>query len=432
MSYDSTKPMDDEYIALGPADIRENLRALKEDQIVDAGAVVGLSVGNASGNIPESNGIVNKNLNADLLDGYEATAFATASHDHSTATESTAGFMSAVDKTKLDGIATGAQVNQNAFANVVVGGTTIQADSATDSLTLAAGANITLAPDATNDAVTIAVSGTVPSATIATACSGNATTASKWATARTLSFSGDATGSMLVDGSTAVDTALTLQNTGVTAGTYRSVTVDDKGRVTAGENPASEAINITGNAATATSSSGVVNDSGNMAFHWNGQIGQPAWLWGGNDANNMYVYNPSNFNVSYATSAGNANTLNGQLAANLASLNKQYLASFDGRVLQIIGQATATTVSGVIGHGQIIPVPSGYTRTQIYSVALSPVAGSASGYTPNAYSYDYSSGQVNCYVDITTSSGGSSSYSSGTTKTTRYYGSAYYTLYAAQ
>lgn len=48
---------------------------------------------------------------------------------------------------------------------------------------------------------------------------------------QTITFSGDASGS----GSTSV--ALTLANTGVSAGTYKSVTVDAKGRVTAGTNP---------------------------------------------------------------------------------------------------------------------------------------------------------------------------------------------------
>jgi len=60
--------------------------------------------------------------------------------------------------------------------------------------------------------------------------------ARKWTTARTLSFTGDATGSMSVDGSAAVSTALTLA-TVATAGTYRSVTVNAKGLVTAGTNP---------------------------------------------------------------------------------------------------------------------------------------------------------------------------------------------------
>lgn len=48
-----------------------------------------------------------------------------------------------------------AEVNQNAFSNVIVGSTTIAADSATDTLTLVAGTNITLTPDVTNDKITI-------------------------------------------------------------------------------------------------------------------------------------------------------------------------------------------------------------------------------------------------------------------------------------
>ena len=52
-------------------------------------------------------------------------------------------------------------VNQNAFSNVVVGDTTIAADSATDTLTMIAGSNVTLTPSATNDSVTIAATDTV-------------------------------------------------------------------------------------------------------------------------------------------------------------------------------------------------------------------------------------------------------------------------------
>jgi phage-related tail fiber protein len=66
---------------------------------------------------------------------------------------------------------------------------------------------------------------------------GNAATASKWQTARTLSLSGAVTGSVSVDGSGNVNIATTYKNSGVTAGTYRSVTVDEKGNVTAGTNP---------------------------------------------------------------------------------------------------------------------------------------------------------------------------------------------------
>ena len=84
-----------------------------------------------------------------------------------------------------------AEKNQNAFSNVVVGSTTISADTATDTLTLVAGTNVTITPDATNDKITIS----------------------------------------------ATDTVYTHPNSGVTAGTYKSVTVNAQGHVTAGTNP---------------------------------------------------------------------------------------------------------------------------------------------------------------------------------------------------
>lgn len=68
------------------------------------------------------------------------------------------------------------------------------------------------------------------------AVGGNAVSASKLATARTLAFTGDATGSGSFDGSANLSTALTLSNSGVTAGTYTKTTVDAKGRVTGGAN----------------------------------------------------------------------------------------------------------------------------------------------------------------------------------------------------
>lgn len=75
---------------------------------------------------------------------------------YSTATTSANGLMSSTDKAKLDGIASGAQKNQNAFSNVKVDNTTISADTTTDTLELA-GSNVTITPDATNDKVTIGI-----------------------------------------------------------------------------------------------------------------------------------------------------------------------------------------------------------------------------------------------------------------------------------
>lgn len=72
------------------------------------------------------------------------------------ATTSTAGLMSAADKTKLNGIATGAEVNQNAFSNIKVGDTTIAADAKTDTLELIAGDNVVITPNSASDKVTIA------------------------------------------------------------------------------------------------------------------------------------------------------------------------------------------------------------------------------------------------------------------------------------
>lgn len=76
------------------------------------------------------------------------------------ASTTASGVMSKDDKSKLNNIAANAEVNQNAFSNVKVGSTTIQADSKTDTLELVAGDNVTLTPDASGDKVTIAAQDT--------------------------------------------------------------------------------------------------------------------------------------------------------------------------------------------------------------------------------------------------------------------------------
>ena len=69
-----------------------------------------------------------------------------------------------------------------------------------------------------------------------TTITGNAGTTTKLATARTISLSGDTSGSTSFDGSANVSITTTLANSGVTAGTYNSVTVNAKGIVTAASN----------------------------------------------------------------------------------------------------------------------------------------------------------------------------------------------------
>ena len=157
MALDLTSPADTEYLSTAPGKIRENDRAIVNDKIVNAGKLQDLTVGNGSGNIPVSNGTLNVGLNAEKLNGQPGAYYSPSTHVHSVATTTANGFMANTDKTKLDGIAAGAEVNQSAFSNVKVGTTTIQADTATDVLEMKAGTGITLTPDATNDAVTIAV-----------------------------------------------------------------------------------------------------------------------------------------------------------------------------------------------------------------------------------------------------------------------------------
>ena len=68
------------------------------------------------------------------------------------------------------------------------------------------------------------------------ATAGNADTATKLATARTISATGDASWSASFDGSANAAGVLTLANVS-TAGTYRSVTINAKGLVIGGTNP---------------------------------------------------------------------------------------------------------------------------------------------------------------------------------------------------
>lgn len=63
-------------------------------------------------------------------------------------------YMTSAERSKLAGVSAGAQPNQNAFSNVKFGGTTISADTATDTLELAAGEGVTITLDAASDKVT--------------------------------------------------------------------------------------------------------------------------------------------------------------------------------------------------------------------------------------------------------------------------------------
>ena len=119
------------------------------------------------------------------------------------------------EKNKLSGIASGAEVNQNAFSNVVVGSTTIAADSKTDSLTIAAGTGISVAGDATNDKVTITNSGV---RSISTGSSNGTISVNTNGSSADVAVKG--LGSAAYTASTAYDTAGSASNALASAKTY--------------------------------------------------------------------------------------------------------------------------------------------------------------------------------------------------------------------
>lgn len=154
-----------------------------------------------------------------------------------------------------------AEANQNAYSNVKVGTTTVSAKSATDTITLEAGDNITLTPDATNKKVTIKATNTDTHHQAKNVTTNSATGTTQSTTALTngnvylnlvengtkrsshkISGSGattvttDTSGNIIIS-STDNNTVYTHPTSGVTAGTYKSVTVNAAGHVTAGTNP---------------------------------------------------------------------------------------------------------------------------------------------------------------------------------------------------
>ena len=125
-----------------------------------------------------------------------------------------------------------------AFASITAKPTTLAGYGITDSLVLSAVAPVALGAAAVGVATTAARADHVHP--LQTSVSGNAATATladsatKLANPRGIGLSGDASGSVNFDGSAAVNIPMVLANSGVAAGSYPKVTVDSKGRVTAG------------------------------------------------------------------------------------------------------------------------------------------------------------------------------------------------------
>lgn len=97
---------------------------------------------------------------------------------------------------------------------------------------------------------TAAGTGKVSIAADGTMSVSNVASADKLSASRTIAIAGDATGSATFDGSAGTSITVALVASGVKAGTYSKVTVDAKGRVTAGSNLTTTDISGIGTAAT--------------------------------------------------------------------------------------------------------------------------------------------------------------------------------------
>lgn len=124
---------------------------------------------------------LNKSGSTIALSGTDGSHYTVvdANTTYNNATSTVSGLMSSADKTKLDSLIavsasekekwnaaynhsisahapSNAEVNQNAFSNISVNGSTISADSKTDTLTLS-GSNITLTPNTASDNITFSL-----------------------------------------------------------------------------------------------------------------------------------------------------------------------------------------------------------------------------------------------------------------------------------
>lgn len=221
----------------------------------------------------------------------------------------------------------------------------VQVDSAdTFELTLDASGNLAVTGQVTatqfNGSVVGNVTGNI---------TGNAGSATILQTARNIALSGDASWNVNFNASANVTGVLTLSNSGVVAGTYTKLTVDSKGRATAG---------------TALSSADVTTALGYTPLVNTGKAVDSALLNGlvqtSNNTANTIMSRDGSGNVAVGTLFGTATS------ARYADLAEKYTTDIEyaiGTVVTVAGpaiqaEATASTEFGQITLGVISEKPA--------------------------------------------------------------------------
>ncbi len=236
------------------------------------------------------------------------------------------------------------------------------------------------------------------SSPITASVAGNASTATALATARTLSYTGDATGSATFDGTANTATTLTLGTTGVTAGTYASVTVNAKGQVTAGTNPTTlaghgitDAVNV--------STLGAVNGVATLGSDGKvpaGQLpsfvddvlefaalanfpatGESSKIYTALDTNKIYRWSGSVY-IEISSTAGNADSAT-KLATPrtiTATGDATWSVSFDGsaNASAALTLAASGVTAGTYGSATTVPVPVVNSKGLITAITTQAIA----------------------------------------------------------
>jgi hypothetical protein len=277
-------------------------------------------------------------------------------------------------------IGTGTETAGNAVNHVVVGGKYF-----TDMVTAATTDN-TASTLVKRDA-----SGNFIAGTITASLSGNASTATKWATARNLSLTGDATATFTsVDGSAAISTAITLATINSNVGSFGGttaipvVTVNAKGLITAISTVSVSAIatslNIAGTSgsgtiALATDTLSILGGTGISSIYdsvtkaFTLDIGQSVGTTDNVTFNNITIngsLSSDDITAANVTVAGNA-IITGNLTVQgtTTTINSSTIAVTDLNIVVAKDAATAVAANGagLTVNGPAVPATFTYTST---------------------------------------------------------------------